>query len=185
MAAVIGFLPCERYVAARPKLPTDVKRLELLTELVPRARAIALLVNPNVPGTERFIVDMQEAARAKGVQLPILEAGTESEIDAAFATLVELHAGGLVVSSDPFIANRRDQLVALASRHAIPAIYWLRSFAEAGDLISYGISNIAVIRQLGSYAGRILKGEKPADLPVQQPTKFELVVLSLLTKCCQ
>jgi putative ABC transport system substrate-binding protein len=152
------------------------KRLELLSELVPLARVIALLLNPNMPSIERFIVDMQEAARAKGMQLPILKAGTESEIDAAFATLVELHAGGLVVSSDPFIVSRRDQLVALASRHAVPAIYHLRSFAEAGGLISYGINNIAVMPQVGSYAGRILKGAKPADLPVQQPTKFELVI---------
>jgi len=152
------------------------KRLELLAELVPQAGVIALLVNPNSRTTEPLIPDMQEAARAKGVQLHILKAGTESEIDAAFATLVELHADGLVVAGDPFIFSRRDQLVALASRHAVPAIYPISAWAEAGGLISYGTSLAAVMPQVGSYSGRILKGAKPADLPVQQPTTFELVV---------
>jgi putative ABC transport system substrate-binding protein len=152
------------------------KRLELLSELVPQARMIALLVNPNNTDTERSIGDVQEAARAKGVQLHILKAGTESGIDAAFASLVESHAGPLVVGADPFFDTRREQLVALASRHAIPAIYWLREFAAVGGLISYGPSLIGAYRQAGIYAGRILKGSKPADLPVQQPTSFELVV---------
>ena len=152
------------------------KRLELLSELVPQAKVIALLVNPNSPTTERIIGDMQEAARAKGVQLHILKAGTESEIDAAFATLVQLHAGALVVGTDPFFYSRREQLVALASRHAVPAIYEWREFAAAGGLISYGPSFTAIYRQAGVYAGKILKGAKPADLPVQQPTKFELVI---------
>jgi putative ABC transport system substrate-binding protein len=144
------------------------KRLELLTELVPQAKVIALLLHSNSPTahSEPLITDLQEAARAKGVRLAILKAGTESEIDAAFEALVELHAGGLVVAGDPFISSRRDQMVALASRHAVPAIYWLRSFVEAGGLISYGISIIAVMPQVGGYAGRILKGAKPADLPV-------------------
>jgi putative ABC transport system substrate-binding protein len=152
------------------------KRLELISELVPQARVIALLVNPTNPNTERNIQDVQSAARLKGLQLPILKAGTESEIDAAFATFVKLRAGALVVATDPFLNSRRDQLVALASRHAVPAIYYWREFAAFGGLISYGPSNTAAYRQVGIYAGKILKGAKPADLPVQQPTTFELVV---------
>jgi putative ABC transport system substrate-binding protein len=153
------------------------KLLELLSELVPQARVIALLVNPNLGSViERIIRDMEEAARAKGVQLPILKAGTESEIDAAFASLVQLQAGALLVAADPFLFNRREQLAALASRHAVPAIYPWREAVAAGGLISYGPSLTAVFREIGIYAGKILKGAKPADLPVQQPTKFELVV---------
>jgi putative tryptophan/tyrosine transport system substrate-binding protein len=146
------------------------KRLELLSELVPRARVVAMLVN-----IERNIGDMQQAARAKGVQLQILKAGTEGEIDAAFATLVRLHAGALLVG-DPFYLNRREQLVALAARHAVPAIYDWREYVVAGGLISYGTSLTAVYRQVGNYAGKIIKGAKPADLPVQQSTTFQLVV---------
>ena len=152
------------------------KRLELLSELVPQARVIALLVNQNSPSAERLIGDVQEAARAKRVELPILKAGTESEIDAAFASLAQLQAGALVVGADPFFNSRREQLVALASRHAVPAIYGVRENVAAGGLISYGASLTAVFRQLGIYAGKILKGAKPADLPVEQPTKFELVI---------
>jgi ABC-type uncharacterized transport system substrate-binding protein len=152
------------------------KRLELLSELVPQAKVIALLVNPNNPNTESIIRDVQEAAGAKGLQLAILRAGTESEINAAFATLVEQHAGGLVVAGDPFFFSRREQLLALASSHAIPANYMWREFSAAGGLISYGTRVTEAFRQAGSYAGRILKGAKPADLPVQQTTKFELVV---------
>jgi putative ABC transport system substrate-binding protein len=149
------------------------KRLELLSDLVPQARVIALLVNPNNTSVERM---MREAARAKGVQLLILKASTESEIDAAFATLVELQADALLVGADPFFTNRRDQLVALAARHPVPTIYEWREFAAAGGLISYGPSRTGTWRQVGIYAGKILKGAKPADLPVEQPTKFELVV---------
>ena len=152
------------------------KRLEMLCELVPQATVIALLVNPNYTDTERSVGDVQEAARVKRVQLHILKADTESEIDAAFTSLVQLHAGALVVGADPFLDGRREQIVALASRHAVPAIYWWRGFAASGGLISYGPSLAAAYRQAGIYAGRILNGAKPADLPVQQPTTFELVV---------
>jgi putative ABC transport system substrate-binding protein len=152
------------------------KQLELLSELVPQAGVIALLVNPINPGTERIIGDVQEAARTKGRQLSILKASTESEIDAAFATLVQLQAGALIVVPDPVVLSRRNQLVALAARHAIPAIYAWRELAAAGGLISYGTSLTGAWRQLGIYVGKILKGAKPADLPVQQPTTFELVV---------
>jgi putative ABC transport system substrate-binding protein len=152
------------------------KRLELLCELVPQARVIALLVNPNSPNAEPLIRDMQEAARTKGVKLAVLKAGTEGEIDAAFASLVQLQAGALVVDPDSLFNAQREQLVALASRHTVPAIYEGRSFAAVGGLISYGTSLTAVYHQVGVYAGRILKGEKPADLPVQQPTTFELVI---------
>jgi putative tryptophan/tyrosine transport system substrate-binding protein len=152
------------------------KRLELLSELVPQGRGIALLVNPNTPITQSYIRNAQEAARAKEVQLHILKAGTESEIDAAFATLVLLHADALIVVADPFLDGRREQLVTQAARYAIPTIYALREFAVDGGLISYGASFRATFRLSGIYAGKILHGAKPADLPVQQPTKFELVV---------
>jgi putative ABC transport system substrate-binding protein len=152
------------------------KRLELLSELVPQAGVIALLVNPKNSNTERIIRDMHEAARVKGVTFHILKASSESEIDAAFASLVELQPGALVVGSDPFFGSRCELLATLASRHGVPAIYQWREFAEAGGLISYGPSLTASFRQLGIYAGKILKGAKPADLPVQQPTTFELVV---------
>jgi putative ABC transport system substrate-binding protein len=152
------------------------KRFELLSELVPQARAMALLVNPNYANTERIIREVQEAARGRGVQLHILKAGTESEIDAAFALLVELHAGALLVGADPFFNRQREQLVTLASRHSVPASYEFREFAAAGGLISYGSNPTAISRQVGLYVGRILKGEKPADLPVEQPTRFELVI---------
>jgi ABC-type uncharacterized transport system substrate-binding protein len=153
------------------------KRLELISELVPRPGVIALLVNPNQPTTNESIIrDVQVAAHAKGVQLAILKAGSEGEIDTAFASLVQLRAGALIVGSDPFFFGRREQLMALASRHAVPAIYWLRDFPAAGGLISYGVRVTETFRQAGSYAGSILNGAKPADLPVQQPTKFELVI---------
>ncbi len=152
------------------------KRFELLSELVPQAGVIALLVNPNSASAERQTRDVQEAARAKRVQLIILKAGTESEIDGAFASLVQLHAGALLVGADPFFNSRREKLVALSARFAVPAIYEWRDFAELGGLISYGPSQTGLWRQVGIYTGRILKGAKPADLPVQQPTTFELVV---------
>jgi putative ABC transport system substrate-binding protein len=153
--------------------PLEPKRLELLSELVPNAGIFGLLVGPV---TDRTIRDVEEAARAKGVKLQILKAGNESEIDAACASLVELHVGALVVASDPFFTERRDQLVALAARYAVPAIYHLRVFVDSGGLISYGTPTQGWYRGAGTYVGRILAGAKPADLPVQQPTTFELVV---------
>jgi putative tryptophan/tyrosine transport system substrate-binding protein len=152
------------------------KRFELLSELVPRARAIALLVNANNGNTEREVREVLEAARAKGLQLHVLKASSENEIDAAFAALVQLRAGALLVVGDVFFNVQREHLVALSSRHAIPTIYGFREFVDAGGLISYGTGIASVYRLVGTYAGRILKGEKPADLPVQQPTKFELVI---------
>src|SRR3984957_1569203 len=152
------------------------KRFELLSELVPQAKVIALLVNPSNSTNERMIPAMQEAARANGVQLHILVASTESEIDAAFASLVQNQAGALVVFSDAFFYSRREQFVALAASHAVPAIYELREFAAVGGLISYGASVTGVNRQVGIYAGKILKVATPAELPVVQPTTFELVI---------
>jgi putative ABC transport system substrate-binding protein len=152
------------------------KLLELLAEIVPQSKVIAALVNPTGSYSERVIEDLQTAARAKAVQLHILKAGTESEIDAALATLVQLQAGALVVPADAFFYSRRGELVELVARHGVPAIYSAREFTAAGGLISYGTSVAAVYRQSGIYVGRILKGAKPADLPVQQPTTFELVV---------
>jgi len=152
------------------------KRFELISELVPWARVIALLVNPNNPGSERIIQDLQEAARTRGRDLVILKAGTEAEIDAASASLAQPQSGVLVVGSDQFFFSRREQLVTLAARHAVPAIYQWREFPEAGGLISYGSRLTEAWRQAGAYVGRILAGAKPADLPVQQPTIFELVI---------
>jgi putative ABC transport system substrate-binding protein len=152
------------------------KRLELLLDLVPLAGVIALLVNQDNPQTEGVTGGVREAARAKGVQLEILRAGTEAEIDAAFGSLTQLSVSTVLVQADPFFFARREQLVALAARHAVPAIYESRAFAAAGGLISYGASLAGVYRLVGSYVGQILKGAKPADLPVEQPTTFELVV---------
>jgi putative tryptophan/tyrosine transport system substrate-binding protein len=152
------------------------KRLELLSELVPEAHVIALLANPNSPGTDRMILDVEEAARAMRMQVPVLKASTETEVESAFASLGELHAGALLVGADPFFFSQRDHLLALASRHGIPAMYQYREFAAFGGLIAYGSSVTDAYRLVGIYAGRILKGAKPADLPVQQPTAFKLVV---------
>jgi putative ABC transport system substrate-binding protein len=153
------------------------KRLEFLCELVPQASVIVLLVGPdNVGFSEQYIRFMQGVARTKGVQLPVLKARTEGEIETAFASLGPLHAGGLVVANDPFLTSRSEQLAALASRYAVPAISELRQFAAAGGLMSYGINYAVLNRQAGIYAARILKGAKPADLPVQQPTTFQLAV---------
>jgi putative ABC transport system substrate-binding protein len=154
----------------------NAKRLELLSELVPWAKAIALLVNPTSSTAERVIADVQEAGRSKGVKLHILKAAAEGEFEIAFASLVQLSAGALLVGSDPFFNSRRDELVALAARHAIPAMYEWREYVTAGGLISYGASLTVAFRQAATYIGRILAGATPNDLPVQQPTKFELII---------
>jgi len=152
------------------------KRFELLHELVPNAAMMALLVNPNYPSAESEIKEMRAAAHALGRNLIVVNASTESDIDAAFAELVQQRVGGLIVTGDPFFVSRREKLVALAARHALPAIYVQREFAVAGGLIGYGSSLIDAYRQAGIYAGRILEGAKPGDLPVVQPTKFDFVI---------
>jgi putative ABC transport system substrate-binding protein len=152
------------------------KRFEMLRELVPQAGVVALLLSTNNSAIEQIVRDAQETARVKGVQLHILKVSTEGEIDAAFAALVQQQAGALLVASDPFLGSRREQILALAARHAVPAIYEFPEYARAGGLISYGTSLTAIFRQVGIYAGKILKGAKPADLPVVQPTTFDLVI---------
>jgi len=150
------------------------KRVELIAELVPQARVIGYLINPNHTAIEPNIASAREAAGVKGLRLEILKAGTESEIDAVFATLVQ-HVDALVVG-DPLFNSRREQIVSLTARYRVPAVYLWREFVAAGGLISYGAIFAASYRVAGSYAGKILTGAKPADLPVQQPTTFELVV---------
>jgi putative ABC transport system substrate-binding protein len=152
------------------------KRLELLRTLVPKAASIALLVNPNNSNAEPQTKETQLAAAGLGLHLDVLKASSTADFDSAFSTLVRQPAGALVVSADPFFISQRDHLIALAARHAVPAIYYAREFVEAGGLMSYG-SNFAVAhRQAGVYAGRLLKGEKPADLPVMLSAKFEFVL---------
>jgi putative ABC transport system substrate-binding protein len=152
------------------------KRLELLHELIPNAGVIAMLVNPTFQGTESIINDMQIAAHSLGLILKVLHASNERDFDTAIANIVQLRAGALVVASDPFFFSRRDQLVNVVAHHAVPAIYQFREFAAAGGLMSYGSSLAEAYHQIGVYTGRILKGEKPADLPVQQSVKVELVL---------
>jgi putative ABC transport system substrate-binding protein len=152
------------------------KRFQLLQELVPNAAAVALLVNPNFLSAASETREAQDLARAQKRELIVLNASTESEIDAAFATLALHHAGALLVTGDPFFVSRRAKIVALAAQHAVPTIYVQREFAAAGGLISYGTSLNEAYREVAIYAGRILKGAKPADLPVLRPTKFDLVI---------
>jgi putative ABC transport system substrate-binding protein len=156
---------------------TVAKQMEVLHELVPKASVIALLVNPtNSIFSEALLRDLMAAARTLGLQLHVLQASSERDFDTAYATLLDLRAGALVIGPDLFFLSQRDQLVALAARHSVPAIYPWREGAIAGGLISYGSSQAETYRQVGIYTGRILKGEKPADLPVQQSTKIELII---------
>jgi putative ABC transport system substrate-binding protein len=152
------------------------KRLDLLHELVSTASIVALLANPTNPYSESETPSFEAAARSLGLIPHILRASTPSEIDAAFGTLVELRAGGLVVGADAFFNNRRDQVVALAARHAVPTVYTFREPAAAGGLMSYGTDLTDFYRQTGIYTAKILKGATPADLPVQQVVKLELVI---------
>jgi putative ABC transport system substrate-binding protein len=154
----------------------EAKKLELLHELLPTATAIALLVNPTNALTESDTKDAQDAARSLGLHLHVLNASTESQIDAAFGALVELRATALIVSVDSFLNNSRGQIVALAARYAVPAVYGFRDFVTAGGLMSYGTDLVDVYRQQGIYAGKILKGARPADLPIEQVTKVLLVI---------
>jgi putative ABC transport system substrate-binding protein len=152
------------------------KRLELLRELVPSATVIGFLVNARNPTSQSQTADVQAAARAHGIKLVTSNASSERDIDTAFASFVQQHVNAIIIGADSLFLSRGDQLVGLAARHALPAIYYLREFAGIGGLISYGTSITDAFRLSGGYAGRILKGEKPADLPVQQTVKFELVI---------
>jgi putative ABC transport system substrate-binding protein len=152
------------------------KRFDLLSELVPQAQVMGLLINPNSPTAESTIRNVQEAANAKDIELRIVKAGADTDFEGAFASLSQLHVQALDVAADPFFNDRREELVSLAARFAVPGIYEWREFVELGGLISYGPSQTGLYRQVGAYVGRVLRGEKPADLPVQEPARFELVI---------
>jgi putative tryptophan/tyrosine transport system substrate-binding protein len=154
----------------------EAKRLGLLRDMVPTAALIGVLLNPNNANAETQSKDVQEAARAIGQKVQIVHAGSEAALGTAFTTLAQVRAEGLLVGADPFFNSRRNLLVLLAARHGIPAMYEQREFVQAGGLMSYGTSLSDAYRQIGIYTGRILKGERPADLPVVQATKFELVI---------
>ena len=156
--------------------PLAAKRMELLRELVPKVSLVALLVNPNAPNAQVSIADAEAAAQSLSLDLLVLKAGTERELAEAFPAAVERRAGGLLVDADAYYISRPTSLVGLAAHHKIPTIYFSNEFAEAGGLISYGTSQTEVYRQAGVYVARILRGEKPGDLPVMLPTKFELVI---------
>jgi len=158
-------------------LEVGPKWLQLLHEMVPNVTSLALLINPTSPNlAEAQSKDLQTAARSRGLQLHVLQASTEADFETAFESLARLRAGGLVIGSDSFFFSRSDRLAALAARHAVPAIFGFREFVTAGGLMSYGGSLAESFRWVGVYAGRILKGEKPSDLPVQQSTKIELFI---------
>ena len=152
------------------------KHLELLLELLPNSRTIALLVNPSNPNAQVDIPEIQAAAHALERHLEVLTASTENDLEAAFVTMVQRRIEAVIVKTDPFLFARHERIVALAARHAMPAIYPIRDFADVGGLMSYGPGLVELHQQAGIYAGKILKGAKPADLPVQQNTKFELVI---------
>src|SRR5262245_27186303 len=154
----------------------NAKKLELLHELLPTAARIGVLLNPSNPSMETFTSDVMGAASALRQQIAVLKISTDHDLDTAMANLVEQRVDGIVITDDPFFTNRRDRLAALATRHRIPAIYPWREYVEAGGLVSYGPSITNGYRQVGIYVGRVLKGEKPADLPVMLPSKFELVI---------
>lgn len=157
-------------------LALDAKRLELLHEMVPNVALIGVLLNPNFPDAKGQLREVQEAAGAAGQHIHILNASNIQEVDSAFETFVQMRPGALLVGTDPFFISRREQLTALAARLGIPTMYGERDFTVAGGLISYGASFPDAVRQVGIYTGRILKGEKAAELPVLRPTKFELVI---------
>ena len=154
----------------------EPKRLQLLHDLMPNAALFGVLVDPADPATESFVTDLQAATRAMGLQLIIVNARTDSDLEAALADFSQQHVGAVLVGNSTFFNRRTEQLAALAARHALPAIFTYREYALAGGLMSYGSSFGYAYRQVGIYTGRILKGEKPADLPVVQPTKLELVI---------
>jgi putative tryptophan/tyrosine transport system substrate-binding protein len=152
------------------------KNVQLLKELVPTASTVGYLVNPSTPASEIYLKGAKEGSSATGIDVRVLKASTETEIDEAFASIVKLGAGGLVVPNEPFFDSRRDRIIALSARYTVPTIYTIREYPVAGGLMSYGPSLSDSYRKAAAYLGRILKGEKPADLPVQQPTKFDLVI---------
>jgi putative ABC transport system substrate-binding protein len=152
------------------------KRLELLRDLVPTARHIAVLINQDNPNAETDAPDLEAAARTLGIQIEFLEASDEREVDRAFVSLAQLKADALLLDPDPLFTTLRQKIVALAEQQSVPAVYYSRDYTGVGGLVSYGASFAGAYRQAGTYAGRIIKGEKPADLPVVQPAKFELVI---------
>ena len=161
------------------------KRLELLRDLIPQATTIAMLVNLNYPSASTEVQETEAGARSLGLQLHVFNATVESEFERAFAAITAQRVAGLLVGDDPFLQSRRDKLVQLAANHAIPAIYFSRDFSDAGGLMSYGPSIIDAYRLVGFYIGRVLNGERPADLPVIQPTKFDLVINLKTAKALQ
>jgi len=176
---VVSLARPDRNITGFTAIATELisKRFELVSELLPQARKIAVLVNPNLAGVAEVTIRLaQQAANAKGMTLLILEAGDDAALESAFAAIARERADALVVSADAFFFLRREQIAALAARYAVPTIYELQGFVEAGGLMSYGPDVAALRRQVGIYTGKILKGAKPADLPIQQPTKFDLAL---------